>query len=162
MRVQQSKCSWKRLLGTGGLLGSAGRWEEMLLIWSSFQSIRSTVSKPCSETLEVSCPSNFLLSWAPRVWAMPCTLSGHCCAEDLPAYLPFMMPKALAWVSGLTASKTAGNVPLRPPHGQGRLLQRASTCCQVNKARGCPFIVPSSDGCCPPLLCWDSIPTKHP
>lgn len=48
MRVQQAKCSWKRLLGTGGLLGSAGRWEEMLLIWSSFQSVRRFLALPIS------------------------------------------------------------------------------------------------------------------
>lgn len=33
--------------------------------------------------------------WAPKARAMPCALSGHCCAEDSPAYLPFRRLKAL-------------------------------------------------------------------
>lgn len=49
-----------------------------------------------------------------------------------------------------------------PPSPWPRLASPEGLCLLLGEARGGPFTVPSSDGCCPSLLCWDSIPTKHP
>ena len=144
-----------------GFLGQLADGRKCILS-SSFQSIRNRVFKPSSETLEFSCPSNFLLSVGPTAWAVPCTVSGHCCAVDSSACLPSIMLKALVWGSGLSASKTGRPWPLPPFPPWPRLASPEGLCLLSGEARDCLFTAPYSEGCCSGLLCQDSIPTKHP
>lgn len=124
----------------------------MQLIFYSFQSIRKRAFHSSSETLEVSCPSNFLLPIGPRVWARSCIVSGHGCAVGLPA---------CCWKSWCEAR---GSPPARLAANDTPMVEAGFSWGPLSSAwesqRWFPHM-PCSEGCRPPLLCGDSVPSNH-
>lgn len=130
-------------------------------IGSSFQSIRSRVSTPRSETLEVSCPPEFLVCVGPQSLSHAL----HSLRSPLCRRLTSLLTIHDAESPGLShgaCSQQACRQRSPSPSPWPRLASPEGLCLLLGEARGCPFTVPSSEGCCPSFLSWDSIPTEHP
>lgn len=94
---------------------------------------------------------------SPRVWARPCTVSGHCCAVGLPAcsHPSYWKPWREAQGS-LPAGLAANDTPMAEAGSSLEPLPAA-----WGNQRWSPRM-PCSAGCGPPpLLCGDSVSTNH-